>query len=404
MASSPGATAPIPWNVSTYWRLGSVPADGLRTLAERIRTARQAGPIGALSALLSAVPTVAEMVLLPRDLTHYLKGAGWVKAVCTLERWLEGEAIAAADWLVRGQASHASDEVHVGHSRARGVVVARPGREQREAWVHAPTFRRHAGALWATPLIDLDSTSVRGPSIDGGHVSITAKTPPRAPVSTSNPSPAALATLIRATPSMGQRMRSLMLIGPSGSGKTMTALATARELGSANRTLRVQGTVVPHVEANTLLQLVELLEPTCLLLDDVAEDDTAHLMHLLDQLAGAGKNILVLATVMHEGPIEDARLPGLRPERMDVLVPFHAPNELDREALLRFYGLDEELARQLVADARLESLTGAYLRALAERILAGVAVEDCIRSLVLHHQVAGHNHVAREAIQATMKV
>jgi len=386
LKSSPSNASLLPRNVRLYWRAASLPADNLLTLARKLQTAKEAGGLGMISALLSAVSSLAEIVLLPRQLSAYLQEAGWCEMSSSLTSLLDGLARKAPDWRELGTEN--SGGAHVGLAPSAGIVIFNPGVCQAEAWIHTETACRHARTCWTTPLLDAEVVAPGG--LYGDRFAVKARVGTPAPVPTSNPDPRHVARMVRATPTMG-RLRSVLLIGPSGAGKTMTALATARELGAGGRTLRMQGPTLKNVEAQALEQLLALLAPTCLLLDDIDTEDTAHLMHLLDHLAGAGRQILVLATVMHEGPLEDARLPGLRPERMDVIVPFSAPTEADRRALLAHYGLGPDMADQLATDARLEKFTGAYLRALADRVLAGVPVEESIESLLLHHQMAGHN-------------
>lgn len=378
----------LPRNVGLYWRFASLPTGGLITFANNMRTAREAGTLGRISAILGTLEGLAEMILLPRPLTAYLEEAGWKECSCALADFLVAIARAAPDWRESG-IDHDGDSL-VGIARSVGLLIKHPGNRVPLTWAHVDTFRRTAGqAVWSTPLLDLDIQGAG--NIDGARCVLKAHTPPAVPVPTSNPAPKRVARMVRATPRLG-RLRSVLLIGPSGAGKTMTALATAAELESAGRTLRLQGEALKSLRAEDLEQVIDLLQPTCVLLDDIDVADTSHLMHLLDHLAGSDRQVLVLATVMHEGAVEDARLPGLRPERVDVIVPFRTPTDDDRRAILVHYGLDEELAGRLAADERIQRLTGAYLRALADRLLAGMELDETIGSLVLHQTIAGHNH------------
>ena len=174
--------------------------------------------------------------------------------------------------------------------------------------------------------------------------------------------------------------RTVLLRGPSGVGKSVLARRTCALLGGpARRLLKVPSSVLPFCRPDELLDLLLVLRPTVLLLDDIGFSARFldHHLALFETLRAS--NALVFVTMMTDGPETPARgafhLPGMRPGRIDEVHYVGLPDEDQRAELLRFYAqrawagvpsafeaLLPELAR------RTEGLSGAYLASLVERL------------------------------------
>lgn len=168
----------------------------------------------------------------------------------------------------------------------------------------------------------------------------------------------------------------LLLVGPTGSGKTTTARAVGHILHPGGRSLRLPGDLVGTSSGSRFVRrAVGMLKPALLIIDDRNLEETGgeqqplgSWLALLEELNG---QVLVAITVMNDDSTFTRRVatksfgscyyPGIRPGRVDLVVPFGFPDEKDRRAILTHYGA--RTSPELVKLTR--GLTGAYLRALA---------------------------------------
>ena len=179
--------------------------------------------------------------------------------------------------------------------------------------------------------------------------------------------------------------RTLLLIGPSGVGKTVLVRLLAASFGHT-RLLKITSSAIKRMVAGDLLDLVDALKPSVLLLDDVplndggpeASDDWLALLEALH-----GRCRLTALTFM-EDPGQVYRrgqggegkgrnsFGGIRPGRVDETARLKAPDKRIRRAILEAYGSEERLGLTGEDwDKLLEAtqgLTGAYLRELVDRL------------------------------------
>lgn len=158
------------------------------------------------------------------------------------------------------------------------------------------------------------------------------------------------------------------VVGPTGSGKT----AVLCDLLRNKRVLSLPGSIDPSV----FRALLRLFTPDVVLLDDVPLKASAFdvpLARMLD--IAANYQIQCIFTLMHDslepGDLAPGSLywPGVRPGRIEKIVVLRPPDLADRRAILRHAGLGGEILE--TACAASEGLTGAYLCALARRVLGG---------------------------------
>lgn len=182
----------------------------------------------------------------------------------------------------------------------------------------------------------------------------------------------------RYDPSMA---RTLCFRGPTGVGKSVLARQVARELRGKNaRVLKVSSEVLHKCRPDELLGFVRRLQPTVLLLDDLAldnQENTESFLAALEILRTPG--CLVIVTMMTSpGACEKEpkpgswHFPGMRPGRIDEIFTLKLPNQKERAEILGLYNdsLDMDLPSKLIKQIakRTEGLTGAYLMNVMERV------------------------------------
>ncbi len=184
--------------------------------------------------------------------------------------------------------------------------------------------------------------------------------------------------------------RSMLLVGPTGAGKSTLGRLIAGRAVEDGRTLKIASQALKLCSAADILELVIVLGPSVLLLDDVTMiethrgDTNEQMLELMEALHGKAK--LVIATLMTEdvplsyrdGTEVEGSLyySGMRPGRVDEVVRVKRPAPRTRKAILLHYfgGKDAAKAagvtRSILNDIieRTAGLTGAYLREVVHRI------------------------------------
>lgn len=187
----------------------------------------------------------------------------------------------------------------------------------------------------------------------------------------------------------GDETRSMLLVGPTGIGKSTLGRLIAKELHAGGRVLKISSQALKHCMAPDVIDLVVVLKPDVLLLDDVSTidhrrngDTDQQLLELLEALHGKAK--LLIATLMNDfrghPQLQDTSdggnyFSGMRPGRIDEVVVVKRPSPRVREKILRHYiGGDAQveslgITQKLMADIvkRCDGLTGAYLGEVAHR-------------------------------------
>jgi len=176
--------------------------------------------------------------------------------------------------------------------------------------------------------------------------------------------------------------RTILLRGRSGVGKSVLARHVCRIVGGDDyRLLKVPSAVLPFCRADEVLELVLILRPTMLLLDDVEFEGEQLDQHLaLFETLRVARS-LIFVTMMTEDPDDEPKpgsfyLSGMRPGRIDEVHHLRLPDADARRHLLRFYARQqwddgvpdgfEHILPELVE--RTAGMSGAYLSALVERI------------------------------------
>lgn len=140
------------------------------------------------------------------------------------------------------------------------------------------------------------------------------------------------------------RSRKILFYGPPGTGKTSIARQLAADIG-CGRGMRIDPKVIKQANSRSLLQLLDLLQPSVLMMDDLdrTRSDSEALLHYLERLKGvstmdergswAGK-LIVTGTVNTIKTLDPALL---RPGRFDEVQYVGPPGLGHRRALLRHF-------------------------------------------------------------------
>lgn len=175
--------------------------------------------------------------------------------------------------------------------------------------------------------------------------------------------------------------RSLLLVGATGTGKSTLGRLIARSI-EGGRLLKVSSNAIKSISSSDVIDLVTFLQPTVLLLDDMAYlnhrhgDPDVQMLELLEALHGRAR--LVIATAMFDWEADPKQnyFAGMRPGRVDEVIRVPRPGVADRRAILTHYltepdgtllaSVDEKLLAALVKGG--EGLTGAYLGEVVHRL------------------------------------
>ncbi|RTL16306.1 MAG: AAA family ATPase [Rhodocyclaceae bacterium] len=158
-----------------------------------------------------------------------------------------------------------------------------------------------------------------------------------------------------------------LFFGPPGSGKTSTAVDMA-EAAREPRLLVIDGDVVARMDLNMIAEVIRLLGPSFVLLDDLDRAPVDHegtrILGFIRALRSSGATIVLTA---NDATKLSAAM--LRPERIDVPVRFHAPDDAERrdliEQVLALYGIERDVAAILAATKQMEH---AYVALVVRRL------------------------------------
>lgn len=174
--------------------------------------------------------------------------------------------------------------------------------------------------------------------------------------------------------------RTILLRGPSGVGKSVFAKKIAKKLSDGNsKTLKIASSVLGYCSTEELRSIVDILQPSVLLLDDIDlrshspnyflslfevihSDKSVVIITMMENLAREGKEVMGSSYFFH----------GMRPGRIDDSLFIAPPNKKEREDVFRFYleMYDVELNDKLILKIaeKTKGLTEAYLKEISKRI------------------------------------
>lgn len=178
--------------------------------------------------------------------------------------------------------------------------------------------------------------------------------------------------------------RTVLFRGLTGTGKGVLARHVAKLLkGEDSLVLKISSESLLNCEQKEIIDLVKILQPTVLLLDDLElndKDKVKTFLALFETLRDP--NCLVIATMMlesQETKLERGSLylPGMRPGRIDEIFIFDLPNAEERLKILSYYAVQQKCLDLILNTALLkkvvkktEGLSGAYLKTVVERLSA----------------------------------
>ncbi len=225
----------------------------------------------------------------------------------------------------------------------------------------------------------------------------------------------------------GNETRSMLLVGATGAGKSTLGRLIARQLHDNGRVLKISSRALKQLNSLDVVDLVVILRPDVLLLDDVSRIDDQHrregtddqMLELFEALHGKAR--LVIATLMNHRysnrdenrPRQDGDDPGenyyggCRPGRIDEVVFVKRPSpRVCRQILLHYLGGEKAaealgIKETLLGDIveRCRGLAGAYLGEVAHRLkVHGIEnYKSEIKSVVAAAPKENHNrpHFAR---------
>lgn len=179
---------------------------------------------------------------------------------------------------------------------------------------------------------------------------------------------------------IGGRSRRLLFCGPPGTGKSTLARAIARELGA--RTILLGHETTTRLADASLVQILALLEPGVLVLNDVdrtGEHEALALLHGLEALVDQP-----LIAVLTANDVETLDPAILRPGRVDEIRQIPEPNAESRRLILAHYAdrngftLSTELTESFLE--RTEGFSPADIREFGE-IARAVGVDMAMEEL-----------------------
>jgi len=214
-----------------------------------------------------------------------------------------------------------------------------------------------------------------------------------------DPDPKVVADRLRAHGS--SNARSVLIIGPSGSGKTTLARLVAEHMGGRTIIANPYKLGSPRrmgsggMNLSGVLELIMMLMPSVVVLNDVDMEDSEGLLDLLE--SAHGKTTMILTFMADDinwattGLLEGKKgatgkrkkgkekpgmmtgrfyYSGMRPGRVDEIILLPPPGDVEREVVLRHYSrvfnVDLPPMKDLVPATA--GLTPAYLREVVDRI------------------------------------
>lgn len=368
------APPPNRWNhvarqVSSHLRWGE---KAIQTLAHM----RQAGgsPISMALSGMSLVSHLIDTFVPNPEVSAYMTSLGY-----KVTPWHGVLDAMVKDWLSRSEAGRAEQTLWDGQKLIEypeyGLAWISTGKEAESHTLNAPQgavvclyYRADAEAsARIDQLVDREFWIGGDQEVSTQESEVTTvlhfrPLPEPIPEYLGDPSPEAVAEDLRQ-----EQVNVAFFYGPSGSGKSSLARRVARQMNPRGRMLRFSTREFGAWNLSTLRQMVSLLRPSVLLVDDVQMYlEGSGVDELIETLEGVVQvtsetGALLFGTVMTDDEFPPAR-EGMRPGRIDRWIHVPRPDAGWRSQILELY-LGRTPPPAMVEAT--EGLTGAYLRRVA---------------------------------------